>query len=65
VAIESAPTQSNPVRIKLEDGSLFVCPCGSNEFKVTNEGVEFHLFCRCGQVYVANDLPPVWEVTRG
>jgi hypothetical protein len=61
MASRSAQTQRQPVRVRLADGSFFVCPCRSNEFRITGEEAELHLFCRCGQIYVAKDLPPLWE----
>lgn len=57
----SAKTKKHPIQVKLEDGSLFICSCGINEFKVAEEDSPLHLFCRCGQVYVSGDLPPLWE----
>ncbi len=47
--------------MKLEGGSVFVCSCGIDEFKMTHEEHPLHLFCRCGQVYTIKDLPPLWE----
>jgi hypothetical protein len=43
----------------MADGSLFRCKCGSTEFKITKQDVPLHYFCRCGQVYTANDFPHV------
>lgn len=57
----TAQTKKNPIQVKLEDGSLFVCPCGSSEFKATVDDAPLHLFCRCGQVRTFKDLPPLWE----
>jgi len=61
MASRAVSTQRNPIQIKLADGSLFACPCRSTEFRITGEDAELHLFCRCGQIYVTKDLPPLWE----
>ena len=46
-------------KIELADGSIFVCVCKSREFRVTE--APLHAFCKCGQVYMAGDLPPLKE----
>ena len=62
MASRAAQTQKHPIQVKLADGSDFECPgCKSKDFKITEEDVPLHLFCRCGQIYVAGDLPPLWE----
>jgi hypothetical protein len=61
MASSAVRTQKQPIQIHLADGSLFACICKSTEFKVTHDDVPFHLFCRCGQIYVAGDLPPPKE----
>ena len=61
MASRSAQTKTTPVQMKLKDGLLFSCPCGSNEFKATEDDAPLHLFCRCGQVYTTKDLPPLLE----
>lgn len=61
MASRSVQTQKDPVQVKLADGSLFTCSCGSKEFRITDEDADLHLFCRCGQIYVTKDLPPLWE----
>lgn len=54
MASQRAKTQKAPVKINLDDGSVFKCPCGSTEFRHVEEPL--HWFCRCGQVYTAKDL---------
>lgn len=46
--------QTKKIPVTKADGSLFVCLCGSKEFRVKDEPL--HLFCRCGKVYTAKDL---------
>lgn len=45
-----------PSQVRLGDDSLFVCSCGSDEFRKTEEDAPLYMFCRCGQVYTAKDL---------
>lgn len=59
MASSAAKTQKTPVQVRLADGSNFACPCKSTEFRIIEEPA--HWFCRCGQIYVAGDLPPLWE----
>lgn len=57
MASRAAKTQKTPVQVKLASGSVFVCSCGSKEFRITGEDDPMYLFCRCGKVYTAKDLP--------
>jgi hypothetical protein len=61
MASRSVRTKKAHIQVKLADGSFFACPCGATSFRITEDDAELHLFCRCGEIYVTKDLPPLWE----